>query len=149
LRPEDPPANWPTGRLLSTAARLAEQTWSRHLATLGLTPAGFVSLAVLGEKSMAQGDLAADTRVVDQTVSRTVERLERLGYVERRRDPADARRVLVTRTAAGAAACEAGLRPGVTKLSVLDEVEQPALFRRQLAQIVERLSHERSDAPDA
>lgn len=143
LKAKDSPADWPTGRLLTTASRLAEQAWTKHLATLSLTPAGFVTLAVLGDDAMAQGDLAAATHVVDQTVSRTVEKLERAGYVERQRDTGDARRVLVSRTPAGADAFEAGVRPKHHVLDVLEQVEQPELFRRQLVQIIERLSRER------
>lgn len=149
MKAEVPPTEWPTGRLLTTAARLVERAFTQHLATLDLTPAGFVSLAVLGDESMSQGDLAAQTRVVDQTLSRTVEKLERAGYVERHRDPVDARRILVNRTPAGAAAVQAGLRPKDGELDVLEELAEPELFRLQLVQIIERFSGEHRHVPDA
>ena len=38
---------WPTNRLLSTAARLVEHAWNESLASLGITHAGVMVLDVL------------------------------------------------------------------------------------------------------
>ena len=95
---------WPTGRLLSTAARLVEHAWVEALEQLGLTHAGLIVLHVLGAGSLSQTELAKSARVEVQTMSRTLERLEREGYVAREKHPADGRRHVVTRTPAGEAA---------------------------------------------
>ena len=116
---------WPTGRLLSTAARLVEHAWIEALEQRGLTHAGLVVLHVLGAGALSQTELAKAARVEVQTMSRTLERLEREGYVARRKHPDDGRRHVVTRTPAGAAAwesartLEADLFPSITENSIM------------------------------
>jgi DNA-binding MarR family transcriptional regulator len=100
-------AEWPTGRLLATAARLVEHAWLEALDELGLSHAGLVALHLLGEEPTNQTALAERARVENQTMSRTLDRLEREGFVARERDPRDRRRHIVRRTAAGARAWEA------------------------------------------
>ncbi|CDQ42518.1 MarR family winged helix-turn-helix transcriptional regulator [Mycolicibacterium neoaurum] len=92
---------WPTGRLLSMAARLVEQSWEHVLGEYDLSSAGLVVLHVVATGPATQREIAHACRVTDQTASRTVERLERLGYVSRQVDPRDERRKTVTSTAAG------------------------------------------------
>ncbi|HEY4268081.1 MAG TPA: MarR family transcriptional regulator [Galbitalea sp.] len=99
-------SNWPTGRLLSTAARLVENDWHAALERQGLTHAGLVVLHLLEGGALSQGELAARARVQAQTMSRTIERLERVGYVARKTDPSDGRRRVVTLTESGAATWE-------------------------------------------
>lgn len=60
-----------------------------------------VVLHVVATGPATQREIAHACRVTDQTASRTVERLERLGYVSRQVDPRDERRKTVTSTAAG------------------------------------------------
>lgn len=103
--PADDLETWPTGRLLSAAARLVEHAWNAHLARWDLSHAGLAALHVLLAGPLTQRELAARVQVEDQTMSRTVERLERSGYVERHRDPDDRRRIVVSLTADGRAAC--------------------------------------------
>ena len=55
-------SDWPTGRLLSTAARLVEHAWVEVLDELGLTHAGLIVLHVLGEGPFSQRDLARRAR---------------------------------------------------------------------------------------
>ena len=93
--------DWPTGRLLSTAARLIERRWNDELAKIGLTHAGMIVLHLLEEGPLATGELARRARVKAQTMTRTVEHLERDGCVRRVADAADARRRVVERTAEG------------------------------------------------
>ena len=93
---------WPTGRLLSTAARLVEHAWLEALDALGLTHAGLIVLHLLEDEPATQIDLARGARVEAQTMSRTIERLERDGYVARGSDPSDRRRRIVARTPIGA-----------------------------------------------
>jgi DNA-binding MarR family transcriptional regulator len=102
--PGDAMAQWPTGRLLSTAARLVEHAWVQALDSLGLTHAGLIVLHLLADGAKSQTELARLARVQTQTMSRTLDRLEREGLIGRIRDERDARRHLVTRTDAGTAA---------------------------------------------
>ncbi len=98
---DDAVERWATGRLLSTAARLVEHAWDAHLARWGLNHASFAVLWMLDRGPLAQRTLAVAASVQDQTMSRMLERLERLGYVERRRSAQDRRQVLVSLTAEG------------------------------------------------
>ncbi|AZZ56955.1 MarR family winged helix-turn-helix transcriptional regulator [Rathayibacter iranicus] len=95
---------WPTGRLLSTASRMVEHARHGALAEIGLTHAGLIVLHLLHAGPVAQKQLAAAAHVEVQTMSRTLERLEREGHVTRTTDPADRRRQLVSLTSAGRAA---------------------------------------------
>ena len=89
---EDQLASWPTGRLLSTAARAVEHAWAEALATLGVTHAGLIALHLLRDGPLSQIQLARSAHVETQTMSRTLERLEREGLVSRAPDPDDRRR---------------------------------------------------------
>jgi DNA-binding MarR family transcriptional regulator len=141
VRPdEDDIGSWPTGRLLATAARLTSHAWNVEIAPYGVNHAGVAVLAQLGQGALPQRELAARCQVEEQTLSRTVERLERAGYVRRHRDDVDRRRVLVERTSSGEEALAAIRRQDSEVIAVLDGVEDPELFRRQLAQVVRRLS---------
>lgn len=100
--PTEDAATWPIGRLLSTAARLVEHAWADALDQLGLTHAGLIALHLLESGPSNQTDLARHARVQAQTMSRTLDRLEREGFIERGPDASDARRRIVTRTTAGA-----------------------------------------------
>lgn len=101
-----PMTEWPTGRLLSTASRLVEHAWLDALDERGLSHAGFIALHIIGENPTSQTDLAARARVENQTMSRTLDRLEREGYITRERDSRDRRRHIITRTPEGAAVWE-------------------------------------------
>lgn len=143
---EDPPrggdamADWPTGRLLVTAARLAEHAFSAHLATHDITPAGLGVLHALADGPRSQHDLAARCRVRAQTMSRTVERLERSGYVLRVRDEADRRRLLVERSRRGTRAYADIERAELPAFAGLGPVLDDSRFRGQLLAIIDRLA---------
>ncbi|MEZ2391369.1 MarR family winged helix-turn-helix transcriptional regulator [bacterium RCC_150] len=94
---------WPTGRLLSTAARLSTHAWNEHLKSADLTHAGFVALDVLTTTGpLTPSRLAQIVHVKAQTIGRILARLERHGYVTRKRNPKDRRLMLVTVTESGA-----------------------------------------------
>jgi DNA-binding MarR family transcriptional regulator len=133
-------SDWPTGRLLSTAARLVEHAWVEVLDELGLTHAGLIVLHLLGEGPFSQRELARRARVETQTMSRTLERLEREGYVLRARDPRDARRHLVTRTAAGTAAWEAARS---READLFPPLSQHEALRRALLEIIDAVAANR------
>lgn len=83
---------WPTGRLLSTAARLVEHAWNDQLASIGVTHAGVIALEVLaGHGTMTQAQLAQIVRVQAQTMGKTLSRLETYGHVGRVRSTEDRR----------------------------------------------------------
>lgn len=118
-------AGWPTGRLLSTASRLVEHAWLDALTELGLSHAGLIVLHLLDAGPTSQVELAGLARVEAQTMSRTIDRLEREGFVERHPDAADRRRRVVERTPSGAEVferarrIEAELFPDVPDISAL------------------------------
>jgi DNA-binding MarR family transcriptional regulator len=98
---------WPTGRLLSTAARLVEHAWNEKLGDIGLTHAGVIALDVLAANGpMAQSSLAQIVRVQAQTIGKTLMRLEAHGYVYRQRSQSDRRSQVVSITNAGTTARE-------------------------------------------
>jgi DNA-binding MarR family transcriptional regulator len=101
------PGDWPTGRLLGTAARIIERRWDERLRDIGLTHAAVVVLHHLATDGPANPDaLAKQVRVQPQTMSRTLDRMERDGFVERRQDADDRRRRVVTITDTGRSAWE-------------------------------------------
>lgn len=106
---DDDPAGWPTGRLLSAAARRVERAWDSHLEHWQLSHGSFPVLYLLARSDHSQRELAAAMGVTEQTMSRMVARLERAGYVGRARHASDRRRHVVTLLPAGARALrEAG-----------------------------------------
>ncbi|GAC78827.1 putative MarR family transcriptional regulator [Gordonia malaquae NBRC 108250] len=94
-------AGWPTGRLLSMAARLVEHEWESVLREYDMSSAGLVVLHTVAAGPSSQREIARAARVTDQTASHTIERLVRSGYVTREVDPGDHRRRVVAATAAG------------------------------------------------
>lgn len=93
---------WPTGRLLSTAARLVEHAWNERLSAIGVTHAGIIAMDVLGAQGpMTQARLASIVRVQAQTMGKTLARLESHGHVVRQRDARDRRSQVVSLTDAG------------------------------------------------
>lgn len=128
-----PMAEWPVGRLLSVASRLVEHAWLDALADSGLTHAGFIALHIIGEQPTNQTALATRARVENQTMSRTLDRLERDGFVLRERDPGDRRRHIVTRTAEGAAAWESARN---LEADVFPEVSDVESLRSALLELI-------------
>jgi len=130
---ENPLADWPTGRLLSTAARLVEHAWIEALEKLGLSHAGLIVLHLLEPGPLSQAELARAARVQTQTMSRTLERLERDGYVSRVRDDRDQRRHSVTRTDAGTAAWQSAR---TLEADVFPDLDNGSALREALLGII-------------
>ncbi len=61
-------------------------------------PSGLRVMARLSPEGLRQGELARRLGVTKQAVTQLVDRLERLGYVERVRDSSDARSIVVRPT---------------------------------------------------
>lgn len=104
---DDAPDGWPLGRLLSAAARAIERDWDERLRAIGLQHAALIAIDVLIRTGPTGADtLARTARVQPQTMSRTLERMERDGLVERSPHPDDRRRRIVTVTDHGRQAWE-------------------------------------------
>jgi MarR family transcriptional regulator, organic hydroperoxide resistance regulator len=131
---------WPTGRLLSTAARLVEHAWAEALEKQGLTHAGLVALHLLDPGPLSQTELATRARVENQTMSRTIERLEREGFVARAPDTEDRRRQVVTRTTAGSQVWE---RTQSLEAELFPRLGDPQALRATLLEIIRRASGQR------
>ncbi|WP_246127781.1 MarR family winged helix-turn-helix transcriptional regulator [Amycolatopsis rhizosphaerae] len=131
--------SWPTGRLLSAAARLVEQRWTDRLDALGLSHAGLIVLHTLRGGALSQRELARRCQVTDQTMSRTLDRLQRAGHLERVPDPADARRQLARLTEAGRQAHRQADRLAREDTGVLGALGNDSAFRAQLITLIERL----------
>ncbi|PZF30845.1 MarR family winged helix-turn-helix transcriptional regulator [Curtobacterium sp. MCPF17_051] len=104
---QDMTEQWPLGRLLSAAARSVERDWDERLRAIGLSHAAVVAIDILIRTGPTGADTIARTaRVQPQTMSRTLERMERDGLVERTPHAADRRRRVVSVTPAGRSAWE-------------------------------------------
>jgi len=140
--PGDPggPAGWSLGRLLSTAARLVEHDWNAWLAERGITHAGLLALHALDEGPLTQRRLAAASRVEEQTMSRVLDRLERTGHVERRRDTVDRRRLVVSLTPSGRDVLGQILAADIADVLVAEHLQDPVGFRAELVRLVSGVS---------
>jgi DNA-binding MarR family transcriptional regulator len=133
-------AAWPTGRLLSTAARLVEHAWAEALEKQGLTHAGLIALHLLDSGALSQTELARRARVENQTMSRTIERLEREGFVTRAPDSADRRKQVVSRTEAGRRVWES---TRTLEAEIFPRLADPDVLRETLLEIIRTSSGER------
>ncbi len=135
---DDPVEQWPLTRLLVTASRLVEHDMSNRLRPRGLTHAGFGVLALLQRGPLSQREIATATRVGEQTISRTVDRLVRLGMVTRETDSADRRRHVITVTPTGRRSFrQATSRDPVEE--ALDELPEGEALRASLSTLIHRL----------
>jgi len=140
--PSDDLGGWPTGRLLSMAARLVEGAWAARLAEQGLTHAGLMALHELdNEGPLAVHDLAARCQVTPQTMTRTVDRLKRDSLVERQRAQHDRRTVEVSLTPGGRRAYLQAADMSAAEPELLGGVVDLPLLRANLMAIVEHLHH--------
>jgi DNA-binding MarR family transcriptional regulator len=87
---------------LYAASRAVIRRYGDLLAAAGLTyPQYLTMLALWGSAPMTVGDIGARLYLDTGTLTPLLKRLERAGLVERRRDPADERRVVIEPTAEG------------------------------------------------
>ncbi|WP_251839569.1 MarR family winged helix-turn-helix transcriptional regulator [Oceanitalea stevensii] len=96
-----PPETWPTGRLLSAAARRVERAWDTYLAQWGLTHASVPVLVVLARGSLSQREIAAQMHVTEQTIGRVLRGLQASGHITRTPHAEDRRRHVVSLTEDG------------------------------------------------
>lgn len=85
----------------------------------GITPTRLAALAALAhaESGLRAGDLAARMGITPASTTRLIDLLVDAGWVDRTRDPADARAVLLALTARGRAAIEDLRRDNVAQLA--------------------------------
>lgn len=133
-------ASWPTGRLLATASRMVEHAWVDALDRLGLTHAGLIVLHLLQAGPLNQTSLAKHARVENQTISRTLERLQREGLIERAPDERDRRRQVVTITPAGHVAWASAR---TLERDLMPQIEEAERFRQALLSIIDSSSAKR------
>jgi DNA-binding MarR family transcriptional regulator len=131
---------WPTGRLLATASRMVEHAWVEALDRLGLTHAGLIVLHLLQSGPLNQTSLAKHARVENQTISRTLERLQREGLIDREPDERDRRRQVVAITVAGH---EAWASARTLERDLMPQIEEAERFRQVLLSIIESSSAKR------
>ncbi|PFG41351.1 DNA-binding MarR family transcriptional regulator [Georgenia soli] len=142
------PDQWPTGRLLSAAARRVERTWDAYLERWSLSHASLPVLAVLAGGPRSQREIAAFLGVTEQTTSRMLTGLERSGYVDRRRHATDRRRQVVAITEAGRSAL-AALDDPTTVESLLGDALSPVQLATLRDLLVRLVEHGRPDpTPD-
>lgn len=136
--PSEDPRNWPTGRLVSTLARRVEHEWNIHLSAWGLTHSSLPVLASLVRSSHSQRGLAVALGVTEQTVSRLVRRLERIGYVTVHPSQTDRRRTVVELSELGRSALAEAAGSTSAEFIVTEGLEPPEVdeFRRLLVKIV-------------
>ncbi len=134
------PQTWSLGRLLSTAARLVEHEWNAWLAERGITHAGLLALDALGAGPLTQRAVAAASRVEEQTMSRVLDRLQRTGHVERRRDTVDRRRLVVTLTPTARQVLDQIRTADIADILVADHLDDAVAFRAELVRLIGAIS---------
>ena len=120
---------------LYTASRLITQAYTPMLNKLGLTYPQYLVMMVLWEKDgQPVNDIAKRLFLETNTVTPLLKRMEAEGLVERLRDAADGRKVLVRLTAAGraleaaAASVPEGLAGALRPCRSLGPDTAPVLF---------------------
>jgi DNA-binding MarR family transcriptional regulator len=132
---------WPTGRLLSTAARLVEHSWNEKLGAIGLTHAGVIAIEVLNAQGpMTQAQLAQYVRVQAQTMGKTLSRLEAHGHIVRVRSTSDRRSHVVSLTDQGREAVAAAVEMERTVLAAA--TIDPDVLRQELKAVVRELARQ-------
>jgi MarR family transcriptional regulator, organic hydroperoxide resistance regulator len=106
---------------LAVASRSVIGVYRPVLERLGLThPQYLVMLALWEQSPLSVSDVGRLLQLDLATASPLIKRLEALGFVDRRRDPADERTVRVTLTEAGRALRDEALSVPATVMSRLD-----------------------------
>ncbi|MCR5518823.1 MAG: MarR family transcriptional regulator [Bacteroidales bacterium] len=121
---------------LYTASRLITQAYTPFLEGLGLTYPQYLVMMVLWENDgQPVNDIAKRLVLETNTVTPLLKRMESAGLVERLRDAADGRKVMVRLTAAGkalkarAASVPEGLAAELAPCRSLSPESAPQVFR--------------------
>lgn len=137
--------SWPTGMLLTRCGRLSERAWNRRLADLGITASGVEVLLALRNGPQSQAELAAANRTSEQSMGRTIDRLERRELVGRQPHPTDRRRTVVSTTITGERTLHAALHGRPSAASVFDRLPDHDRFRSDLIRLINLLDPDQTD----
>lgn len=134
---------------LYSSSRLLTRAYGPLLEPLGLTYPQYLVMLALWEHpddSPTVGELGRRLRLDTGTLTPLLKRLEALGMVDRRRDVADERRVLITLTEVGSALRERALEVplGVARAMRLS-LDQARELRAQLDLLIDHLIDEPLD----
>lgn len=137
-----PASSWPTGRLLSAAARRVERAWDLYLERWHLSHASVPVLVVLTRGPLSQREIAGQMHVTEQTLGRVLRGLEEHAYITREPHANDRRRRLVTLTDQG--------RQALVELDQAQEVEAligDSLSAQETSQLRQLLIRMLADLP--
>ena len=134
-----PPNAEPIGRAMASTAKAVTRAFEQELAAAGGSqPAWLILLALKQQQWRTQQEIAATVGIEGATLTHHLDRLEKAGLIDRKRDPDNRRAVLVEMTDAGeemflqlaqaAMSFDKRLRKGLTE----DEVDA---FRDTLARL--------------
>ncbi|MFM2587373.1 MarR family winged helix-turn-helix transcriptional regulator [Vibrio sp. TBV020] len=129
---------WLINVLANDAAKLFDNELKKHGLTIALWP---TLMCLWEEEGVTQRDIARKSKVENSTTTRTLDKLEKLGLVERQPDPTSRRSFRIYLTDEGRA-LESQLIPIPARLnkeylSVLEADEQKDLIR-----ILQKLVHQ-------
>lgn len=130
---------WLINVLANDASKLFDNELKKHGLTIALWP---TLMCLWEEEGVTQREIAKKSKVENSTTTRTLDKLEKLGLVERRADPESRRSFRIHLTDEGRA-LESQLIPipaGLNKeyLSALEPSEQKELIRL-LKKLVDRV----------
>lgn len=121
---------WMINVLASKAAKKLEAALKKHDLTVALWP---TLMCLWEEEGVTQSEISAKSKVENSTTTRTLDKLEALGLVERRADPKSRRsfRIYLTEQGRDIKTRVSPLPMAVNKemLSSLDEKEQAEMIR--------------------
>lgn len=127
---------------LYSASNAVTRLYRPLLEPLGLTYLQYIALLALWEQSpQSVGDLGRRLRLDSGTLTPLFKRLESAGFVTRRRDPADERRVMIDLTEAGRALREKAMHvPGAVACQVTIPYEEAVAVKSALERLVAGLA---------
>jgi MarR family transcriptional regulator, transcriptional regulator for hemolysin len=96
------PRQEPIGRVLASTQKLVTRAFEQELAAAGGSqPTWLILLALKQQAWRTQQEIAATVGIEGATLTHHLDRLEKTGLIERKRDPDNRRAVLVELTDAG------------------------------------------------
>jgi DNA-binding MarR family transcriptional regulator len=115
---------------------------------LGLHHSDLLALHAIGAAGgqLSAGDLSAQLELTSGATTALIDRLERLGYVARERDPTDRRKVLLRATGESAAKLRGryrGIDDRIRALLATRSATEKAAIARFLSELVSSARHEK------
>jgi MarR family transcriptional regulator for hemolysin len=96
------PRQEPIGRVLASTQKLVTRAFEQELAAAGGSqPTWLILLALKQQAWRTQQEIAATVGIEGATLTHHLDRLEKAGLIDRKRDPANRRAVIVELTDAG------------------------------------------------